>query len=361
MRDVIHQLLSGARKIPESMSSYHRERQTELAASLAHLKPIYLDTRFWVELRRAQEKGQESPAFGLLETLRKAVGSGVAFCPISASSFMELLQHGDSAVRTRTAKLVDELSLGVSIIALDELFASELEWLVTKAKDVPLDPLAVPLWTKLSYALGSLSISFPPLPATQQLAFQVAAFDMLWDMPFAECADTLQRARPDLSREAAKISEDSQVHGEEILDFTSAYRAEAWGVAQASVRICRDFLRSLGATSPIMSDEGEFGPWAKLIAGGLIQGKARQALRSMHVRACWHAMFRLNRQRRFKQNDFTDIEHAAAGVSYCRAFFSERSLVTVLTQPPVCLDQLYRCVITSDLGTAEQFVSQLIT
>lgn len=93
--------------------------------------------------------------------------------------------------------------------------------------------------------------------------------------------------------------------------------------------------------------------FAKLIAGALIQDKGRKALRSMHIRACWHAIYRLNRARKFKANDFNDVEHAAAGVGYCAAIFTEISLATALTQSPVNLDREFGCLITHDMERAE--------
>lgn len=357
--DRIRELLSDNAALPQSIGSYQRQRQTELATSLENLTPIYLDSRFWIELRKAHEQGRGSSAFGLLEALRKAVKDRLAFCPVSASSFMELLQHADRGVRIRTAQLVDELSLGVSLIALDELLASEVEWLFTQTRDARLNPSVVPLWTKLSHALGSIAPSMPTLPPAQQLAFQVTAFDLLWDLPLEEMAGDIHRARPDLTAAAAKISADSQAHAAEITDFKSAYRAEAWGIAQFSAPILANLVRSIEPNAPDTVDEAELTTWSRFIAGGLISSKALQALRSMHVRASWHAIFRRNKGRMFKPNDFTDIEHAAAGVGYCGAFFSEGSLVTAMTQPPVCLDDLYGCFITRDVHEAERFVRGL--
>jgi hypothetical protein len=359
----LNDLLNGVDPLPASIHAYLRERQLGLAADLATRTPIYLDTRFWVDLRKASDAGSGSRAYSLLGALRAAVHEGRAFCPISASTFCELLQHADLDVRVATARIVDELSLGVSLVSPDELLVSEATWLLERTIDRPFDPQHLPLWTRLSHSLGVIIPEISGLAADQLLALQVGSVDVLWSTKLEEIAEKLYRPpSADFVKSAAQITLDSRAHAHEVTDFAAAYEAEATGIAQFVAPICARILRAMYAgrapdAEPIGTDE--LGSYVKLVALGLIQDKSRHALRSMHVRAGLHAIIRLNRGRAFKANDLPDIEHAAAGVSYCRAFFTEGSLRTALTQPPLKLDQFYQCAITNDIDEAVRFVSSL--
>lgn len=352
-------LVSGAECLPASIDSYRKIHQLALVSSLSGRVPIYLDTKFWVELRRAEERMAQGDAQELLSAIRKAVTAGMAFCPISASAFMELLQHSEPEARIQTARLVDELSLGVSLISMDELLEAELEWHLTQATDSPVDPETVPIWTKLCYALGSVTPHINKFPPNVMLAFQVATLDSLWPMTLEEIARGLEPNRVDRAEAAATITHDSRAHSKEASDFKTAYAAEAWGIARFAAPICASVARRIQPKSEIKARGFSEGNGAKFIASSLIENTARQALRSMHTRAAWHAIFRLNHARAFKANDFLDIEHAASAVGYCKAFFTERSLATALTQPPVGLDRLYGCFITSSLSEAKQYVRSL--
>jgi hypothetical protein len=72
----------------------------ELGQRLAPRQPIYLDTKFWIILRKAEldprnfEEGIE-----LLRLLRSAVANGAIFCPISESIFFELMKQSDGGSR----------------------------------------------------------------------------------------------------------------------------------------------------------------------------------------------------------------------------------------------------------------------
>ena len=49
--------------------------------------------------------------------------------------------------------------------------------------------------------------------------------------------------------------------------------------------------------------------------------------------------------------------HAAAALVYCDAFFTERSLATMITQRHVALDLFYDCFVTDDPDQAVSWTS----
>jgi hypothetical protein len=360
--DRVRRLLAGDDPLPRSIEEYLDTRQTDLAGELQKRTPIYLDTRVWIDLRKANEHGLGHPAYGLLNSLREAAKGGRAFCPLSASSFSEVLQHSATEVRIATARLIDELSLGVGLVSFEELMSSEIRWLLNQCSDTRLDPEVVPLWTRLSYTLGGVVPIIPSLSERELLAIQVGSLDTLWEMGLEEMAQGLAFQRHDRRAQAEQITHDIRAHAQEASDYDGLYKSEARGMAEVAAPICATIAREMeGGPTPSQFPltNAEIQRWSMLLFGALVQDKGRHALRSMHVRAAWHAIARRNKGRAFKPNDFIDIEHAASGVGYCGAFFSESSLCTALTQPPVSLDRLYGCYITNDFVAAESFVRQL--
>src|SRR5712671_2841249 len=110
-----------------SIDRHVKSRVVELGRALTNKHAIYLDIRYWLLLRRALLADDDSTPNGkLLVLLRDAVNTGKVFCPISETVFLELLKQSDPSSRLRTAKLIDDLSLGVSLLSQHERVATEL-------------------------------------------------------------------------------------------------------------------------------------------------------------------------------------------------------------------------------------------
>lgn len=360
----LRRYLDGSTPLPPSIGAHVRARQLELAASLDGRVPVYLDSRFWIDLRRADEAGGgSSRAYPLLMALRRAVAAGRVFCPISASTFVEMLRHADADVRARSADLVDELSLGVALVALDELLDAEVRWFADSPGDDAIDTGREPVWTRLAYALGTVSPEIPGMDERQQLALQVVGFDAIWRTTLAEVATSLpDPPRHDFREAAERMTRDSAAHVHEIPTFDAAYRAELSPMATMGGKFLARHLRRKAAAAGVEGsgqDEATLAMCRNVIGNALVLGRGRQQLRSAHIRASLHAIIRHNRGRRFRANDILDIEHAVGGVGYCRAFFTEGSLGTAVTQPPPRLDALYGCFVTSDVEAATRFVTDL--
>jgi hypothetical protein len=100
-----------------SLDAYVRARQVELAKSLRRRRAIYLDIKFWIILRDVVMGLGTAPAEQeLLSLLREGVAEDSIFCPISDTTFAELLKKADVESRRLAAALIDELSIGVTLI-----------------------------------------------------------------------------------------------------------------------------------------------------------------------------------------------------------------------------------------------------
>lgn len=99
-----------------SLEEHRRYRVHALGRDLASRKAIYLDLRFWIGLRDAARYNKLGLERDLLLGLRRRVASGALFCPITDSTFLELFKQTDQQSRVATAELIDELSLGVTLM-----------------------------------------------------------------------------------------------------------------------------------------------------------------------------------------------------------------------------------------------------
>src|ERR671915_135308 len=100
-----------------SLERHVKSRVVELGRLLDNRTAIYLDTKFWILLRDcAAGRNKDPAAQELLQRLRKLVQDGKAFCPIGESTFCEFLKQDDVNSRLETARIVDELGLGVALL-----------------------------------------------------------------------------------------------------------------------------------------------------------------------------------------------------------------------------------------------------
>lgn len=356
-----------------SVHQHMRSRQLELARSLLGRRSIYLDIKFWIGLRDAEGASDTShPYRGLLNRLRQAVADGRAFCPISDSCFLEIYKQSDPRTRRQTIELVDELSLGVALTPLDTRIGTEIAHLVHSARApetvISLDLLA---WTKLTFALGYYSPKFEMADVSFGLAMEKAFFDYMWDVSLAEVDRcTAGSQPPDSSGRhknlAQRLNEGCQAHASDVKSFKQVYEHELVGVLDLYKDRAMDILADMasqpfGHLPPRDSDayralEQQCLAW---MINAMTTADAKQTLRTLHINTCIHAALRWNKRQRFKVNDFFDYQHAAAGVGYCDAFFTERSLCSVLTRRDIGLDTLYDCTVLAAPEEAEQYVSSL--
>ena len=101
-------------------------------------------------------------------------------------------------------------------------------------------------------------------------------------------------------------------------------------------------------------------PFKNLFATSLERDRSRDTLRTMHIMASLHASLRWNKGRKFRGNDLFDFNHAAAALAYCDAFFTERSLRTMVTQEHIALDKLYGCHVATEIDEAIAYLRDLV-
>lgn len=352
------------------LETHTRNKQIDLATSLKGRRAIYLDLKFWIGLRDAQAAGNtHHPYSALLASIRKVVANGRAFCPISDSCFLEVFKQSDRATRRRTAALIDELSLGVTIIAFDLRVGTEIAHLLHAAvmpeQVYPLDQL---VWTKLSYALGYFNPRNGGFDEQSGRAIEKAFFDHVWTIPLLEIeqyiGDAVSTKDPGHhERLAHTLNQGIAEHAPGIKSFKQVYEHELIGVMdyyaiRAADILCNMAPPYLGQCPAKNTDEYKAieRHCLSLLVGAMSSDKGKTTLRTLHIKTSIYAAVRWSKGQKLKANDFFDIQHAAAAVGYCDAFFTERSLANLLTRSDLALDKLYDCTVAFDPEAALEYV-----
>lgn len=357
------------------LQKHVRRRQIELALTLDGKRAIYLDTKFWIILRdvalgRRTEKGD----IRLRELLADSVLRGKAFCPISDSTFAELLKQSDANTRKATATLIAELSDGVTLIPLELRVGTELAHFIHSLLGAPSDlfPLKQLVWSKLSYVLGFVHPTMAKLEPESEFVLQREFFDHMWTISILEMMDRIGDAMPsaafaNFEQLAQKLNVENSRHSDEIASFHQAYLAEVQGVidvyAGTAVEIIQTIADARRGYSAELSDEErslEHRFVRNLLFQAFKKDKTKDALRTMHTMACIHALVRWNKTKKLKATDFFDFRHAAAAVGYCDAFLTERAMRTVLTSKPLSLDSRFGCRVMAQTDDAIDYLNSLV-
>ncbi len=178
---------SGVRPSPHA-----RARRIAAAAAIETRTKIYLDTNFWIQLRKAENGIGPPAAVRLLTALRDGVVAGRLLCPLSESAFIELFNQQDLQTRRATAQLMDELSLGYCLADPETRMATEVAHYFHERLGRDVHSLDALVWSKASYALGVLH-PVPPefVPPDVALAIQKGVFDETWEASLTMIVDTI--------------------------------------------------------------------------------------------------------------------------------------------------------------------------
>ncbi len=338
---------------------------------LAPRRAIYLDLCFWILLRDAMRNGAPDMGLQMLSTLRGLVKSGVAFCPISDSILLELFKQTDSASRLATAALIDELSLGVTLVPFHLRVRTEIAHYVHSANPAAsLYPLRKLAWTKLSYVMGFVHPTQMAFDAATNLAVQKAFFDHMWDnVTLVQMCSHLGEAfvHDDplhFRQTSANLNEQNQIHAADLKSFLKTYKDELVGVlelfAGTLARILAPMLPPEAGTLPAdgTTKRAEVDRQClSFLVGALDTEDGRKAIRSLHIKSLLHAAVRWNKKQVLKPNDLFDFDHAAAAIGYCDAFFTDGPLRVMLSRRDLGLIEDFRCFVGSDVEECQHYLA----
>lgn len=358
--------------VSEAMDRHVRSRQIELARGIQHRKKIYLDTCFWISARNAVlDATATAEERKLLHLLRRGVRAGKWICPVSESTFVEVMKQTDPTTRNATAALIDELSLGVSLTSGRTRIATEIAHFFHAATgENDLYAMKELVWTKLSYALGYLHLTIAGLDADTELRMQAEVFDEIWKSPLTAIAEKVgsddRRGNRDMRESAATIDADIKRHQPSLVSFEQTYRDEIAGAADICHPILVDVIAQKAERAGHMPPSVDT-PASKenaricrnLLVGAFEKPETRKSLRSMHIHASLHAGLRWNKGTKFVANHFFDFEHATAALAYCDAFFTEGFLANLVNARHINLGALNGCRTTNRIDRAIEILQEL--
>jgi hypothetical protein len=273
------------------------------------------------------------------------------------------MKIGDDARRQATLEVIEELSLGVSLMPEPERTEDELE-AVIRWSLAPNATVLPRVWTRLAYTMGNFHVSDDRFPPETQLAIKKAFFDHVWQQPLAAVAESLDREELDMTRDMAaladKLNEGNRNHQAEMASFESVLSDELRGVAEVAEPILGQIITRLSNFGPDVERAEQNSRMAVNLVHALLGGEHRSRLPTIHVHACLNALFRWDyRNKAMTGNDLFDFGHSAAALGYCDAFFTEAGITRSIGHQRLRLDQLYDCVVTNDVDQALTFLRSL--
>jgi hypothetical protein len=356
-----------------SLERHVKSRVVELGRALAGKQAVYLDIRYWILLRQAFLADDNStPNWKLLTLLRGAVKGGKIFCPISETVFLELLKQSDPSSRLRTARLIDELSLGVSLLSQSQRVATELaHFFYSLQNGADVYPLRHLVWTKLPYVLGFLHPTETAFDAETQLAIQKAFFDKMWTIELVQMIEMIGDAPvpfdSGLQDIADKLNTGNTEHADEIKSYKQAWVNELSGVVDLCVDLAADIVAEIAEKHGHFVPLRESDEWkrTRLMCGNVLfhglQAKPglRHKIPTLYIEACLHAAIRWDKSRRLGGNDIYDFNHASAAVAHCQAFFTEAPLKALLALKHHGLADDFSCRVASQVPEAVDILGDL--
>jgi hypothetical protein len=227
------------------------------------------------------------------------------------------------------------------------------------------------VWSKLIYVLGFLHPSATPFDPDTELAMQKAFFDHMWTMSLEQMIGMIGgntgMADLDFSVLAQTLNSGVAQHSNDLRSFEQAKAAEMEGAIDVCGDIILDIVSDIAARKgePIVSKASAEWPrlraqWTRMLSLALKNNPTtRDHIRTLYIEACLHAGFRWDKARRFKGNDIYDFHHADAALAYCRAFFTERPLQSLIQARHLTLDKAYDCCVIADVSEAIAWLSKL--
>ena len=328
------------RRHPEiSLQQHVRSKMLATADRVLTRKRIYLDTRFWILLRKVCLGCSEDPLHAqILTRLRRLVSNGRVICPINANVLVELLKQRDEVTRLATAKLIDELSLGTALQSEEERVGTELMHCIQLALRGPalLEPLERLVWTSPAYVLGFASLMMKSLPKDELLAWQKSFVDYLWDVSLADQISGIGKIPEQLKGHwntiADKLNREIAKHDVKVLPFTDLHVNEFKGALEVDLPKLKKIFghlyeRETGTphAEETSSAEGFARDLIDKLAAALRKDKLGKQLPSLVIRSGLHAGVRRNRKK-LTGNDLHDFGHANAALAYCDYFATEKFL-----------------------------------
>ena len=312
--EILSQIQSDERPVEDFVMA----REELIIAPHRHKKKIYLDLKFWLELRKIVLK-TNIPVY---ERLSELVSSGKAICPVSYPMTFELLKQSDLQTRRSTAQIMSDLSQGVAFkYSIYDISALEIQNTAHFISTGEIRDLAQFCWTDYFGMIGIDEIIAND--DQNDLVIRKYMLTMLSNINFADAIALLRDE--DISEYLGETA-----HVKDLLNAGKKQNAQAY----TSYRELED-QEWIGAIRSIISLFPELnGVLSKVSSLDQIRSLKRQLMPFLVAYSGLHASIRFDQKRQYKDNDDFDIEHGAYALGYFDVFLTEKSLGHLIANAP---------------------------
>ena len=210
-----------------SLGGYVRAQRRTLAGQMAALTRIYLDTNYWLFVRDAYAGRPRNDTHRLLyEKLLHLVRSGRAVCPATDTVLYEVFRQNELDTRLMTAKIIDELSMGIALEPAEQRVRIEILHFLRLCRQSAdtLCTLSDWVWTRSCWVLGEMHPYLPQLQPKDQARLPIGFFEERAKRGIADIVSSLASAPEPVPKTflgdlARKLTEDKTRHADEIRSF----------------------------------------------------------------------------------------------------------------------------------------------
>jgi len=351
-----------------SIEQHIKSKQIALSQNIQGKHAIYLDIKYWILLCEASLKRSTCDShYKLLELVIQLNEKGIAFFPISESTFAELMKQADHSTRKKTSILIDKLSDGIALIPYDSRIETEIAHVIHNSIEPELiHALKHLVWTKVSNVLGYIPPINTAFDAETELIIQKAFFDYLWEYSLTDMIskDKDSASSPEMSFEALAdyLNTNNEKYSNELCSYEQTYLNEIAGVLELFSDTANEVINKMAERRGITVEQNSDADKKiiNIFREAYRKGTINKDAPTLDVTARCHAAVRWNKGRKIKPNDIFDFKHAAAALGYCNAFFTERSLCNLLTEKKTSLDKVHGCKVLYKESDAIAYLETLL-
>ena len=364
------------RSEPErSLNDYTKSVKLQLGHDLQNRTKIYLDTNYWINLRKVNLNNNADQIYiKLLDLLKSGIQTKKIICPISDEIFGEILLQTNFDNLKASARLIDELSECVSVLSSREREQFEILHFIysTTNLESSLHDQEVFVWSKIPFSFGLTHPLFSQISPEEELVVQKSFFDQMWSITFSELVEIIGHKNVlswprhrDISKD---LTDGKFKHMKENQSFIELHLEEVAGILCSYKPLFEDAMLYLYESKKNQKpkheeiEKADCGQkLATLVYHGFKMNKLGTYLPSLIIEAGLHAAMRYDQDRKFKKNDLPDFRHAKSALPYFDVFLTESSLRHLIRSGTLAFDKKYGCKVISDPIESVKYIENIIS
>jgi hypothetical protein len=337
---------------------------------------VYLDLKYWVNLRKAMLKQPVHEQYvRLYDLLADGTSRGAIICPLSFWVFQELMKQSDPITRQATARLIDKFSQGVAFMPHGELACQELLHFIRKVspkyRDTTQWPIRECIWTRtISFLPDRIPTWGDDIAQKDQLLVQKNYEDFHFFVPLEDVIVGAPFLPPELTGVGYNVGDINSRKLEvrrQHPSFRSIFFAELMHtIKENEPHLCEVIAYLYFIESGIEEEvsieqipEQERIAFRNVIWWGFKKGKITDELPSYQIPAALFAASCWDGPRQLSENDILDFYHAQVAIPYCDMFLTEASLKSTVCSQHLRLDSIYKTEVISHPGEAVQTIQRV--